>query len=323
MVDNASTDGSGELVRAEFPEVRLIRQARNLGFTGGCNVGIRAARDSGALWVMLLNQDAAVGEHTLAALAAFLDDHPHAAAVQPALFRADGRVNSLGNPVDYLGFSVAGGNGLTVAQAERDPTLPWLHDGRWRTGGAVIPAFTGAAVMLRIAALDDVGLFEEELFLYHEDVELGMRLRRADWTLHLLGSAHAVHHYEFSRNPHKWYFLERNRHWMLLAHYRARSLAVVALPLIAVEAAVWAVALRQGWSAEKWRSYLYWLRPGTVSHLRQRRRELAARGGISDRELLRPACGRLVATQLSSPTVGRAVDPASALLWRCLRLLLR
>jgi GT2 family glycosyltransferase len=323
VVDNASTDGSRELVAAEFPDARLLRQARNLGFAGGCNAGIRAARDSGAAWVMLLNQDAAVGEHTVAALAAFLDDHPGAAAVQPALFRADGLVNSLGNPVDYLGFSAAGGNGLEVAQAERDPTLPWLRDGRWRTSGAVIPAFTGAAVMLRMAALDDVGVFEEELFLYHEDVELGMRLRRAGWTLHLLGSAHAVHHYEFSRNPRKWYFLERNRHWVLLAHYRTRSLAVVALPLIAVEAAVWAVALRQRWSAEKWQSYLYWLRPGTVRHLRQSRRENAARGGISDRELLRPACGRLVATQLSGPAIGRIVNPASALLWRCLRALLR
>jgi GT2 family glycosyltransferase len=323
VVDNASTDGGRELVAAEFPEVRLLPQPLNLGFAAGCNVGIRAARAVGAQWVLLLNQDAAVEAHTVAALAAFLDSQPRAAAVQPALFRADGLVNSLGNPVHYLGFSAAGGNGLPLAEAERDPCLPWLRDRRWRTSGVTIPAFTGAAVMLRLAALDEVGLFEEELFLYHEDLELGLRLRRAGWTLHLLGSVRAVHHYDFSRNPRKWYFLERNRHWTLLAHYSTRSLAVLAIPLVAVESAVWAMAFRQGWVREKWQSYLYWLRPGTVDHLRRRRRELAAVGGISDRELLRAACGRLVATEVASPVVDRVVNPVSAVLWRVLRPLLR
>jgi GT2 family glycosyltransferase len=323
VVDNASTDGGRELVAAQFPEVRLLPEVRNLGFGGGCNVGIRAARAAGASWVLLLNQDAVVEEGTVPALAAFLESTPRAAAVQPALVRDDGLVNSLGNPFHYLGFSVAGGNGLTVEQAERDPTLPWLRDRRWRTTGVPIPAFTGAAVMLRMAALDDVGLFEEELFLYQEDLELGLRMRRAGWTLHLLGSVRAVHHYEFSRNLRKWYFLERNRHWMLLAHYSMRSLAVLAVPMVAVEGLVWVLALRQGWVREKWLSYLYWSRPGTVAHLQGRRRELASRGGISDRELLGPASGRLVATEMASSVIDRVVNPASALLWRFLRPLLR
>jgi GT2 family glycosyltransferase len=323
VVDNASTDGGGELVAAQFPEVRLLREVHNLGFGGGCNVGIRAARAAAASWVLLLNQDAVVEDGTVPALAAFLDATPRAAAVQPALVRADGLVNSLGNPFHYLGFSAAGGNGLSVDQAERDPTLPWLRDRRWRTTGVPIPAFTGAAVMLRMAALDDVGLFEEELFLYQEDLELGLRMRRAGWTLHLLGSVRAVHHYEFSRNPRKWYFLERNRHWLLLAHYSTRSLVVLAVPMVAVECAVWVLALRQGWGREKWLSYQYWSRRGTVSHLQQRRRELASRGGISDRELLRPASGRLVATEMANPVIERVVNPASALLWRLLRPLLR
>ncbi len=191
-------------------------------------MGIRPAGAGGASWVLLLNQGALVDSGTVEGLADFLATHPRAAAVQPALFRGDGLVNSLGNPVHYLSFSTAGGNGLSTDEAERDPTLPWLRDRTWRTGGVAVPAFTAAAVMLRLAALDEVGLFEEEVFLYHEDLELGLRLRRAGWTLHLLGSVRAVHQYEFSRNRRKWCYLERNRDWVLLAHYRARSLAVLA-----------------------------------------------------------------------------------------------
>jgi hypothetical protein len=110
---------------------------------------------------------------------------------------------------------------------------------------------------------------------------------------------------------------------MLLAHYSTRSLAVLAVPMVAVEGLVWALALRQGWAREKWLSYLYWSRPGTVAHLQLRRRELANRAGISDRELLRPASGRLVATEMASPVVDHVVNPVSALLWRLLRPLLR
>ena len=319
VVDNGSTDGGPELVATEFPDVRLVRQGRNLGFAAGCNVGISAARDWGSAWVLLLNQDAAVDDNTVAALADFLDEHPRAAAVQPALFRADGLVNSLGNPVHFLGFSSAGGNGLAVERAERDPSLPWLRDHQWRRGGVVIPAFTGAAVMLRMAALAEVGLFEEELFLYHEDLELGLRLRRAGWTLHLLGSVRAVHHYDFSRNPRKWYFLERNRHWVLWVHYRARSLAVLAVPLLVAEVAVWVMACRNGWRKQKWQSYRYWVRPGTLAHLRRRRREAVARGGISDRELLRLATGRLAAAEVAHPLVDEVGGPVSALLWRLLQ----
>jgi GT2 family glycosyltransferase len=323
VVDNASTDGSRRLVASHFPEATLLAQPRNRGFGGGCNVGIRAARAAGAAWVLLLNQDAELGPGMVAALARFLDRHPGTAAVQPAVMRDDGLADSLGNPFHYLGFSVAGGNGMGVGQAERNPMLPWLRDGSWRTTGVSIPAFSGAAVMLRMTALDDVGLFEEDLFLYHEDLELGLRLRRAGWTLHLLGSVTAVHHYEFSRNRRKWYYLERNRHWMLLLHYSGRSLAVLAVPLVSVEAAVWAMALRQGWAGEKWASYTYWLRRGRLTRVLQRRREHALRGGLSDAELLAPASGRLEATEASGPLITVVVNPVSVLLWRFLRRFLR
>jgi GT2 family glycosyltransferase len=323
VVDNASTDGSRDLVAMEFPEVTLLAQPFNGGFGGGCNVGIRAARANGAPWVLLLNQDAVLQDGTIVALAQFLADHPAAAAVQPAVMRDDGLVNSLGNPLHYLGFSVAGGDGMTIAQAERNPMLPWLRDGRWLTDGVEVPAFGGAVVMLRTSALNDVGLFEEELFLYHEDLELGLRMRRAGWTLHLLGSVTAVHHYEFSRNVGKWYYLERNRHWLLLAHYSRRSLTVLAAPLACVELTVWAMAVRQGWAREKWRSYIYWLRPGTLAHVRHRRHDHALRGGVSDAELLAPASGRLDSTEASGALISAVVNPASEALWRLLRPLLR
>lgn len=321
VVDNASSDGGPELVRSRFPEVRLLVRRDNLGFGGGCNEGIRYARAAGADWVLLLNQDAELQPGALDTLRGVLETRPRVAAVQPAVIRNDGLVNSLGNPVHWLGFSEAGGNGLSVAEAERDVTLPWLHDGRWRSDAVEVPACSGAALMLRMAALDDVGLFEEELFLYHEDLELSWRLRRAGWVCCIAGAAQVRHNYSFSRNPRKWYFLERNRHWFLLAHLRATTLMVLAPGFVAAELIVWLMAVRGGWAREKADTYGYWFRNGRMIYLLQRRRALKVLRRVNDSALLATASTRLVAAD-----AGRAsgvAEPVSGLLWRVLRPLIR
>jgi GT2 family glycosyltransferase len=232
----------------------------------------------------LLNQDVHLRPGTIQRLEAFLTAHPGASAVQAGVLLPDGRVNTLGNPFNYLGFASAGGNGMTTAEARR--RLPWLRRQDAWEGGAEVPAASGAALMLRSASLRDAGFFEEELFLYHEDFELCLRMRSRGWTVHVLPAAEVVHHYEFSRNPTKWYFLERNRHWVWLAHLKAPTLVLILLPALAAEVVVWLLALRGGWSRQKLRSYGYWLAPGKRAHLRRRRAQFRGARRLSDRELL-------------------------------------
>lgn len=190
VIDNASTDGSADLVREQFPEVRLLRQTDNLGFAGGNNVGLRAALQDHLDAVMLLNQDAQLSQNCLSILATHLETHPQVAAVQPAILLPDGRVNSLGNSFHFLGFAEAGGNGLTFTEASAQ--LPWV------VGSLEPPYVSGAAVLLRAEALTQVGFFADELFMYHEDLELSLRLRLAGWHLSVEPAAHVVHHFEFS-----------------------------------------------------------------------------------------------------------------------------
>jgi GT2 family glycosyltransferase len=322
VVDNASSDGTIAMLRDQFPEVQLLAQTQNLGYGAGCNAGIAAACDSGAQWVMLLNQDAVLTDSAVQRLAAFLDATPAAAAVQPAVMRPDGRCNSLGNPQHVLGFSFAGGNGETVAEAERDPALPWLRDGSWRSGTR-IPVFSGAAVMLRTAALNDAGAFEPALFLYHEDFELSLRLRERGWVLHLLGSAVVVHDYSFSRNARKWYHLERNRHWVLQVHYERRTLLTLAVPLLAAELAVWLRALREGWAGEKLRSYACWTDPDQRAHARRRRAWVQAHRVITDAELLASATTMMSSGEGPRRGAAAVVERAAAVAWRGLRPLIR
>lgn len=208
----------------------------------------------------------------------------------------------MGNPFNYLGFASAGGNGLTTAE---------------------VPSASGAALMLRSAALAETGLFEEELFLYHEDFELCLRMRSQGWTVHVLPAAEVVHHYHFSRNPTKWYFLERNRHWVWLAHLKSSTLALVLLPALVAEAAVWLLAFKGGWSRQKWRSYLYWATPAKRAHVRRRRAEFRTARRLSDRELLAPAGGGLASEEVGGTLLVGVVNPISEMAWRALYALIR
>jgi GT2 family glycosyltransferase len=317
VIDNASTDGGAELVSRCFPDCHVLYQERNLGFAAGNNVGMRTALADGARHVFLLNQDAELLPDTLRLLRDFLDAHPIAAAVQPAIRRDDGLVNSLGNPLHFLGFSAAGGNGLTVEEATRDPALSWLRSANLREG-VEVPVCSGAAVMFRGTALRTVGHFMEELFLYHEDVELSLRFRANAWTVWLLPTAHVVHHYEFNRSIRKWYFMERNRLLVLLTHMRLRTLALFALPLLMAELLVWLLAVREGFTVEKLKTYRYFLSPTNLSRLRRRRAELTRTRRKTDRDVLAPAIGRFPTVDPSLAGLSRPLNAGGEMLWRLL-----
>jgi N-acetylglucosaminyl-diphospho-decaprenol L-rhamnosyltransferase len=183
VVDNASTDGTAELVSARYPDVRLVRAPVNLGFAGGAHLGL-AGLD--ADYAVLLNNDARFEPDAVERLMAELDS-PASAKVGAATAKivlttrdADGRrlVNSTGNIVTSRGTGT-----------DRDWLAP---DGTESTDPDVF-GFCGGAAMLRRSALEDVGDFDPSLFLYYEDTDLSFRLRSRGWTVRYVASAVAEH----------------------------------------------------------------------------------------------------------------------------------
>jgi len=315
VVDNASTDNSLSLIQSRFPAVRLLPQKDNLGFAAGNNVGIRQALQDGAEAVLLLNQDAELGPSAVTKLEQYLAGHPAVAAVQPAIFLPDGRVNSLGNCFHYLGFGFSGGHGLKLSQAvER---LPWVRE------RGEPPYLSGAAVLLRGSALQTVGLFDPELYLYHEDLELSLRLRLSGFKLALCPEAAVVHHYEFSRSVSKFYYMERNRWLVWLSYWRFGTLALLALPLVLSELMLLLTSYGKGWFAAKLKVYAYLGRRQTWQAVASRRRRLKSLRRVSDRQLLRLASATIDFQELSSFMVRYVFNPLSALAWQVIFFFIR
>jgi GT2 family glycosyltransferase len=179
VVDNGSTDGSAAAVADRFREVELIRAGVNLGFAGGNNVGIRRALDGGAEWVLLLNNDAVVEPGLVDALAEAAAVRPDAGVLACKVLHADS---------DRLWYAGAGFNPYTGRSRHRGFRAPDAPGALEDTGRA-----TGAAMAVSHAAIAAVGLLDEELFLYAEDLEWSLRIRAAGFAVVYVPNARVRH----------------------------------------------------------------------------------------------------------------------------------
>ena len=271
VVDNASHDGSADLVAREFPNVHLIRNDQNLGFAGGNNVGIRAALERGADAVVFLNQDTYVARDWISELVRATGDHPEAGMMQSGVFFADDeeKIQTLGNPLHFLGFGYSGRFG--ERRDERD-TLP-----------RKIGYASGASMLVRRGVIERIGMLNDGYFLYHEDLEWSVRARLVGYEVMVAPAACTFHRYEFSRNKKKWYWMERNRLWYVASVYRIPTLILLAPAFIAAEIGVWCFALSKGWFVWKLKSVGGFFR--VFPQVLRDRNRIQKMRVVSDREL--------------------------------------
>ena len=170
VVDNHSDDDSVETVRSQYPWVRLIENQENMGFSRANNIAIREARGE---YVLLLNPDTIVEEATLREVLRFMEEHPKAGGAGVMMHNADGSLapesrRALPTPwvscLKMLGFT----------KRYYMSHLPWDQPGR-------IEVISGAFCFLRKKALDEVGLLDEDFFMYGEDIDLSYRLMTGGW----------------------------------------------------------------------------------------------------------------------------------------------
>jgi N-acetylglucosaminyl-diphospho-decaprenol L-rhamnosyltransferase len=189
VVDNASTDGSAELVRERFPWVNLVASADNLGF--GTAVNLVADRTS-CDWLAPANADVELEPGALQRLLAEGECHPEAGAIAPRLILADGSTQHSVYPFPTLPFTLAYVSG--VLAASRGLSRRWcIGSGFDPVIRREVPWAVGAFLLVRRAAWDEAGGFDERQWMYAEDLDLGWRLRGAGWTARYEPEARVAH----------------------------------------------------------------------------------------------------------------------------------
>lgn len=209
VLDNNSTDGSNAAIRKQFPDVKIIKLVDNLGYAGNNNVGIEAALDQGADWVLILNEDTILDPACLTKLVSISESDNRIGVVGPMVYHHDEPdiIQSAG------GMLSSSWDSLHLAQNELDRgqiTEPHRVD-----------FISGCAIMFSRTALKRVGGFDERFFYYKEETELCFRVRRAGWKiLHVPGAKiwHKGVQREYSPEPHITYYSTRNQFLMLAKH---------------------------------------------------------------------------------------------------------
>jgi N-acetylglucosaminyl-diphospho-decaprenol L-rhamnosyltransferase len=189
VVDHGSTDGTLELVRERFPDVRVVEQ-ENRGYGAGLNAGIRLAPTP---YVLIVNSDAWLVGDALDRLVTFAEEHPDAAAVAPRLANPDGTLQRSVRGFPTL-WRLATEYFFLRKVAPRSRALNAFYAGGFDHDQArEIEWAMAACLLLRRAAVDAVGLFDECFFMFSEETDLLYRMRQAGWKAWFLPEAEVVH----------------------------------------------------------------------------------------------------------------------------------
>jgi GT2 family glycosyltransferase len=264
VVDNASSDGTAERARSLGERVTVLESGGNLGFAGGCHVGADA---TSAPLLLFLNPDARPHADCVERLRDAASAHPDWGAWQAAVLLEDGRINTSGGVIHYLGIGWAGDCERPLAdlpEHDREIAFP-----------------SGAAMVVRREAWNALGGLDRAYFMYGEDLDLGLRLWLGGARVGLVPAARVTHSYEFDKGSSKWFWLERNRWRTVLSVYPAALLALLAPALLAAEVGLLAIAARDGWLRAKLRAQAAGIvaLPRTVARRRvvQRERRIGSR----------------------------------------------
>src|SRR4051794_11473448 len=253
VVDNASADGSAEMVRAEFPDVRLVASERNLGFGAAVN---RVAAQTRSEWLLIANADVALEPGALGALLAAAGADPGAGALAPRLVLPDGSTQHSVFSFPTVPFTTAFNLGLARV-------VPGLGDrlaliGHWDAERARrVPWAVGALLLVRRAAWDAAGGFDERQWMYAEDLDLGWRLHGAGWATRYVPEARVLHE-SAAATAQAWgeertaRWQRMTYEWMVLRRGRLRTRATALINVVGAGARYAALTPLARRAPERW-----------------------------------------------------------------------
>jgi GT2 family glycosyltransferase len=231
VLDNASTDGSAEAIRARHPGVHVAPLRDNRGYAGNNNVGVALALARGAEWIFVLNEDTILDPECLTRMVRYGEAHPGAGIVGPLVLHFDepGVIQSAGGWFDAWRAGHLGQNEDDRGQFAEPRRVDWI---------------SGCGILLRRAVIEQVGLLDERFFYYWEETEWCLRAARAGWGIALVPAARLWHkgvtrHYEPS--PNVSYYHTRNRLLMMRKHGASAPRLAIEILGICRTLAAWAI----------------------------------------------------------------------------------
>lgn len=191
VVDNSSNDGSVDMVKSEFPEVRLIENCQNLGFARATNQGLR---ENGGRYTLLLNPDTVVLPNALDKMVEFMEANSHAGALGCKLLYPDGSLQRSCRSFPTLTTAFFKNTGLEKL-FPKSKVIGKYRIGYWSYNDVrEVDQPTGAALMVRQEVITQVGLLDKQFYMYYEDIDWCFRIKKRGWKIYFIPLAQIIHY---------------------------------------------------------------------------------------------------------------------------------
>ena len=271
VVDNISSDDSQKKCKEEFPDIKLIQNDKNLGYCGGNNVGIREAKGK---FIVILNPDTIVDPNWANELISAYDAFGEG-LYQPKILslNEENIIQSTGNMLHVFGFGFARDKGNKITEQREEI--------------GQIGYASGTCLFTTRKVIEQVGLLDEFLFLYHDDLDLGWRAAQIGINSYYVPKSKIFHveSYSLKWSSKKFYWLERNRKYCLLTHYSKETYKKMKFSLMLVDLFVWAFYFSKGFLGAKIKAELEIKK--NKEFIEKKYQELEKRKSIPDKELIK------------------------------------
>ena len=271
VVDNISSDDSHTKCKKQFPDIKLIQNRKNLGYCGGNNVGIKEAKGE---FIVILNPDTIVEENWLDEMFNAFNEFGDG-LYQPKIISLNESdiIQSTGNMIHVFGFGFARDKGKKIIEKKEEIE---------KIGYA-----SGTCLFTTKEVLEKVGLLDEFLFLYHDDLDLGWRAAQIGINSYYVPKSKIFHaeSYSLKWSAKKFYWLERNRKYCLKTHYSKDTYKKMSFSLMLVDLSIWIFYISKGFLNAKIRAELDILKNKKI--IENKYLELEKKKIISDKELIK------------------------------------
>jgi GT2 family glycosyltransferase len=224
------------------------------------------------------------------------------------MYRDPSIINSIGNITHYLGF------GYSLGEDDAWDEVKSIY-----SNPREICYGSGVSTLLRSSVIKDVGLYDADFFMYHEDLDFGWRARLAGYTNYFAPDSVVYHNYEFAKSIKQYYWMERNRFVCLFKNYKVCTLVLLFPALLFMECGLFFFSVVGGFWKEKLKVYAYILKPSSWKRIVVGRKVTKRIRTVKDREMLRLFTGSMDAKKIDNVILRRIANPIFVLYFRIIK----
>ena len=309
ITDNETSEASFNFLRKKLPDAEIIRNKENVGYAKGCNDSIRKAIEQKFDYIVVFNIHNTLEDNCLSEMVKVLKSSEKIGAVQARLMLHPEveKISSLGNPMHFLGFGYCEGYNEVLGNRElkvKDIFYP-----------------SGSSILMRRETWERVGLFDEVLWMYAEDHDLGWRVNLSGLRCVLAPDAVMYNKFNFLRSIKKYYWMDRNRIIVILKNYHLLTLLLILPALIVMEFGLFLFSLKTGWWKEKIKMWGYFLNLNNWIYILKARKESQRLRKVTDKKIARLITSRIWYQEVDDWKL-RLINPIFSLYWNIAKKLI-